>query len=404
MTARSGPPPGVGPGTPVVRAPRAGGLAEEELAPGDSWLAQGALGLGAPALGRNGRSRGPAVQGARPDDPPQASIDDPAPALGISHSGPPPEPAPSIPTGAPSGRPTPALPTSPRDQDGMYRGLLWVARAIEDCSRAFTRVSSRLANLEGRLDRLDEQSQLGANAAQPHPVLPPIDEGRLEKLETLIGEQHAYLSARVDALEERLHQLDVVPLKVSNLQKAIEQLESAQRRGGAVREDRQEPSSLVELQLRELRRELAAAQRKLSSLEGRASEERLSAAVDAAVQRHAERFTGQVALPAGDIEGVYRELDAVAEFVAARSSTTAESLERIAPLEGAVLELRRDLARVLGETGSAAGTAHPHDRLDDLEARLDRLEIAGRKASRLFSALSGAVHVREPADEAHPPA
>jgi hypothetical protein len=43
------------------------------------------------------------------------------------------------------------LPTSPDDRDGMHAALLWVAWAVEECGRGFTRLSSRLGKVEQRL-------------------------------------------------------------------------------------------------------------------------------------------------------------------------------------------------------------------------------------------------------------
>jgi hypothetical protein len=98
-----------------------------------------------------------------------------------------------------------------------------------------------------------------------------------------------------------------------------------------------------------------------------------------------------------------RELDAVAEFVAARSAAAVEGLERIAPLEAAVLELRRDLVRAVGGTNVACATGCSDGRMDELDDRVRRLELSSRKAGRLFAALATAVQVREPADGSSSP-
>jgi hypothetical protein len=77
------------------------------------------------------------------------------------------------------------------------------------------------------------------------------------------------------------------------------------------------------------------------------------------------------------VEGIYRELDSVAEFVASRAAATAESLERLGPIELTLLELRRESDR----------------RLRDVEARMERLESSGRKVERLISAVHEAVQL-----------
>ncbi len=413
MTSRNGQMPGVRPGEPVVLAPRAVRVTNEG---GSTRLAQGALGLGAPGLAQNGDVDSPPVPpgptgGA---DLPEA-VADPYSKRDSGESRRPPVVSPPAPT-SPSGRPRPSFPSSPADQDGIYRGLLWVAWAIEECSRAFTRLSSRLTGVERRLERLE-----AAETQQPaSPPAPSGDDSRLERLEARVAESHSQASGRLDALEERLRQLDFLPLKLTNLQRSVDQLGSAQQRATAMGIHRAGPvggpAGPSDRQLHELQRELAAAQRRLAVLEAKTTErppaasartpvvdeERLVATVEDVVRRHAERLAAQAPAP-GDLEGVYRELDAVAEFVAARSAAAVEGLERIAPLEAAVLELRRDLVGAVGGTNIACATGCTDGRLDELDDRVRRLELSSRKAGRLFAALATAVQVRQPEDGSYSP-
>ncbi len=298
------------------------------------------------------------------------------------------------------GRQAASLPASPADHDGMYRGLLWVAWAVEEVSRGFTRLSCRIADVERRLDRLDSESD--SNGAVKHDQPVGHDEGKLDRLEARIDESQSDAARRIDAVEERLRQLDFLPLKVSNLQRTVDQLESAQKRTVTASPAASVPPASSEREMRELRRELSVTNRRLSALEAQVGKEPVPAVVEAAVRRHAERLASkQEPGAAADLQGVYRELDAVAEFVAARAASTDERLERIAPLEVAVLELRRDLRRALAQLAADHGATDAEVRLRDIEKRLGRLELSGRKADRLLSALEDAVKIGQP-DELHP--
>jgi chromosome segregation ATPase len=152
----------------------------------------------------------------------------------------------------------------------------------------------------------------------------------------------------------------------------------------------------MDAELQELRHELAATNRRLSELDARLGAHPVAAIVQEEVRRQAERLAAQAPPAAVDVEGVYRELDAVAEFVAARAAVTAEGLERIAPLEVAVLELRRDLRRALGDLAAAQAGRDVEPRLREVEARLHGLEASGRKVDHLYRALEEAVHQGQP--------
>ncbi len=96
---------------PIVRAPRAG--SNGQTAADEAWgrLVQQALVLGAP-VSPAGTTSEPQALSAAPE-PATPEDDDPRTV------------------GVPGGRSV-TLPTSPGDQDGIYRGLLWVAWAVEE--------------------------------------------------------------------------------------------------------------------------------------------------------------------------------------------------------------------------------------------------------------------------------
>ena len=381
--------------TPWVRAPRAIRAADGD----DEWdappsiLVERALGFGAPDVEMD------EDEGGAPDQPTGnvRLLDpryEPPPPSDEVQSG---DIAPAL----PGGRPV-SLPTSPSDQDGLYRGVLWVAWAVEECSRGFTRLSARLGSVERRLDLLAAE-----RARDPAPVFdvdrvdarPQPDEdlrADLQQLEATLGEGRLEVRRRIDGLEERLRQLDFVPLKVSNLQRSVDQLSATLRKGAAAESAGPQNSPSMDAELQELRHELAATNRRLSELDARLGAHPVAAIVQEEVRRQAERLAAQAPPAAVDVEGVYRELDAVAEFVAARAAVTAEGLERIAPLEVAVLELRRDLRRALGDLAAAQAGRDVEPRLREVEARLHGLEASGRKVDHLYRALEEAVHQGQP--------
>jgi hypothetical protein len=186
----------------------------------------------------------------------------------------------------------------------VFRGLLWVARAVRECAAAIPRLTERVGDVERRV---------GALAERPAPPA-PLGDG--------LGRDAA---ARLDGVEARLARLD-----------------------GLVKAPAPGPS--VDAQVRDLRRDLGAADRRLAAMELRlAPVESLPARVEELVVRHVDRLAAEtLSLPA-DVEGVYRELDAVAEVMAARHEAVARGLERIATLEAALGELRERVSRFVDE-------------------------------------------------------
>jgi hypothetical protein len=385
--------------TPWVRAPRAVRAArgDDELDAPPSALVERALGFGLPdvAVEPDEEPLGQPTGNVRLLDPRKDPPPPPPPPLEFGASG-----GLGLDDATPGSRPV-SLPTSATDQDGLYRGVLWVAWAVEECSRGFTRLSARLGNLERRVDLLAAQK-----APEPAPVFdvdrgsarPEPDEemrAAVQRLETTIDESRMDARRRIDGLEERLRQLDFVPLKVSNLQRSVDQISAALRKGAAAEPPEPHRDPAVDVELQELRRQLAATNRRMADLDARLGVEPIPVVVEEEVRRHAERLAAQAPPAAVDVEGVYRELDAVAEFVAARAAATAEGLERIAPLEVAVLELRRDLRRAVGDLAAAQAGHELEPRLQEVETRLRAIEIASRKVDRLYTALEDVVQGSE---------
>ncbi len=241
-----------------------------------------------------------------PAGPPPAPF--PPRALGLGAPGDS-RPAPRTVIPPPGGQAVP-LPSSPVDREGMYRSLLWVAWAVEECSRAYSRLSSRVGKLESLVDLLESEpsrsgpvpalaaaappAQMAAPAPAPPPPPPALDLKAVE---------------RIDAIEGRIRQLEYVPLRLAHLQRLVDQLEKAPPPAPAPPPP--PPPEAAPL----------------------APDEQES----------------------GELEAVYQELDRVAEFVAARSDA----------LDKAVHELRR---------AAASNGHDAERRMRELEARLERFE------------------------------
>jgi chaperonin cofactor prefoldin len=289
-----------------------------------------------------------------------------------------------------------SLPASPQDHEGMHQALLWVAWAVEECSRAYTRVSSRVADVERRLADLESAQQVAgvAAATPPEPVGSSVD-AWLEDLTSKLENHRAEMLSRAEGLDRRLRELDFVPLKLSNVQRDLDKLRSGQLAASkAAAKAATPPPPVVPTpspDVARLSRQLKETQRRLEALDKRLGGEPLAVVVGEAVRVETERLTGELSNDKADVEGVYRELDSVAEFVAARAASTAESLERIGPLEIAVLELRRDVGRALAEPIAAQGLQEADRRLRDLDARFEALERTGRRVDRLYEALHGVI-------------
>jgi DNA repair ATPase RecN len=377
--------------TPWVRAPRAVRAGDGD---GDEWDAPPAI-LVERALGLGVADAVDPVDEARPGQP-TGNVRLLDPRQQVSRPVEPAERVEPAEAAAPGGRPA-SLPTSPADQDGLYRGVLWVAWAVEECSRGFTRLSARLGNLERRVDLVAAQKVpepgpvFDADQADRRPQLDDETRAALQRVETTVDEARTEARRRIDGLEERLRQLDFVPLKVSNLQRSVDQLSAALRKGAAAgaAEPPKDPSVGAELQ--DLRQQLTAAHQRLAELDARVGTEPVVVVVEEEVRRHADRLATAAPAARVDVEGVYRELDAVAEFVAARAAATAESLERIGPLEAAVLELRRDVRRAVGDRTAAQAGNDVEPRLQEVEARVRELEASSRQVDRLYRALEHAV-------------
>lgn len=223
-----------------------------------------------------------------------------------------PAPAPPVAAVAPvapaAGPPAPAapkpvrLPSGPTDHEGLYEGLLWVVRGLEECGRAFTRLSGRVARVEARLAELESA--------------PPA-------------------AARLDALDARLRRLESAPAAAPA---PVAPAPAAPA----------PPPADVTAVLAGMRRALATAQVRLARLEGR----------DRAVSLP-DDLAGHVTALEEDVVGVYRELDGIAQRVDDRLRTVAPDPGRLDALERRVDTLDARLARRAASLDRLAATAPP---------------------------------------------
>lgn len=183
-----------------------------------------------------------------------------------------------------------------------------------------------------------------------------------------------------------------VPAELRRLVQAS--IEAAEQRARSRLDSMDERLLKVTAHVGELRGQVAAVDGRLSALESRISSlEALPTVVEDLVTSHVDRLGAQLAGLPNDVEGVYRELDAVAEVMATRTASISQSLDRLGPLESAVLEVRHELGRAV-ESVQSARSDHSRtqdQRIEDLQRRIDFLESPGVDLERLHQALGRVV-------------
>lgn len=279
--------------------------------------------------------------------------------------------------------PPPPPPPPPRpvtagkeEQDGLTAKLQWLERAVEECSRAFTRLGSRLRTVEGRLEALEEQSQKVVAAPPVPPVVsapvaaappamapPPSLQPELDRLAARIKALEEQQGRRVDFAEPE----PVAPVAAPGVAAAV-------AAGG--------------VDLAKLREQVDAAQRRVAALELRTTPRSLTKVVSDIVAEQVERVAAEMVPGAGDLESVYREVESVVEQVSARESRMAIELGRVASLEREVADLRTTLGRVVAGLDAFRDLTKPDRRLVELESRLNRLEGPVSEAEPLLRALA----------------
>ncbi|MGI9023552.1 MAG: hypothetical protein ACR2HV_10060, partial [Acidimicrobiales bacterium] len=279
------------------------------------------------------------------------------------------------------------MPASPFDQEGVYRGLLWVVEAALECGRMFAGLARQLAGFEQRLEALESRRS---------------DEGRDTEF-------------RISVVEQRVLEVEAFSPWIEQVQQALDDFARAQadeaEAAAAVAAQRElvpvapEPAAPavsavdeVEPLLAELRAEIVEARRRERVLEVRLAQLEAQPTMEQVAAEQFHRLAAQLPGAQAEIEGVYRELDSVAEQVAQRDAVVTRSLQRLGPLEKrlAPLEkrlgplekyvdgLRDDLGRVAAQLAALAGVdVGVVEWMGNVDARMTSLESSAAIVERL---------------------
>lgn len=320
--------------TPGVSAPQAPPLTAAPRAPKPP----------APAR-RMTAPRGPAPAAAAP---PAA----PAPAVAPPAVAPPPgeSPAGESPAMAPSGGPDPA----------------------SEFGRMFGRLLVRMGNVERRLDGLDERLQATpAGGAGPAPGRDPAAEAQEAERE-YDRQMLTWLADRVEALTA--------------------DMADQRRQGDGLRQALDDAVSRAQTVSGEIAGLHAQLGERALALEARMAQlESLPSAMESVATDQFHRLAAELPSAPVDIEAVYKELDSVAEVLAARDAAVSQGLKQVGSLEATVSGLCDDFLRLVDElAASRAAEEEAQERLRALEQRLAVLESPEHQVDRLYSALDRA--------------
>ncbi len=293
-----------------------------------------------------------------------------------------------------------ALASSPSDPESLRRGLLWVAGEVQACEQALRQATDQVASVSSRLAVLEAREQATARATAG------IDSFRREFV-WLTGEVQARnadltrTSDRVTALETRdAHdvrgELDRYATEVSGAADFAELARAALRSAlleGAVRELRDEMEKVTHDLLTNQQAAMAHVAGRTAPLEGALHELRREldrVADESAATNHAvrteifnhvtaldQRLQGVEAIPS-DLDGIYREVDRLSGHLSDGQGVLAEIIDRLRPLEDAVVAARQELLDARGVHPSPAARFDADEQY--ITGRLDALEgdITGR--------------------------
>ena len=194
------------------------------------------------------------------------------------------------------------------------------------------------------------------------------------------------LSAAMGALEHKLNELGRAQVVFQDALTSHPGLRSAQR------------------SVEQLRRELTAVRSVLGALDARVQElQTLPAAMEEVAAQQFERLVSEMLSLPVDLEGLYREMDRIAERVTAREDTAALTAERVRFVAEAVMTMRQDLDLVVGSVAEIRqAQAETQAWRDGLERRLAALESPGTQVERLYRALARVVEEADADPSADP--
>ena len=357
----------------------------------------------------------PAPAAVQRPEPAPAPAPAPAPEPAVSPERP--EPAPTGESGPPR-RPGP-MPTSADDREGVYRGVLWAARAAQELGRVLTTLTERVEALEQRLSGLEAAEGSRPSGGPGNFWGETVDPG-LGGANAVAGEVAALRAAVTTATEQVGQQVSRLAAEVSGTQQRgderftatearLAEVESLSADVGALEHKLNELGRAqvvfqdaltshpglrsTQRSVEQLRGELTTARRVLGGLNAKVQElQSLPTVMEEVAARQFERLVSEMLSLPLDIEGLYREMDSIAERVTAREDTAASTAERVGFVAEAVVAMRQDLDRVIGSLAEIREVqAEAQAWRDGLERRLAALESPGAEVERLYQALARVV-------------
>lgn len=224
----------------------------------------------------------------------------------------------------------------------------------------FGRLLVRIGNVERRLDGFDERLQ-AAPAAEAQEAEREYDRqmltwlaDRVEALTADMAEQRRQGDALRQALDNAVNRAQTLSGEMAGLQAQLG-----------------ERALALEVRMAEL--------------------ESLPSAMEGVATDQFHRLVAELPSAPVDIEAVYKELDSVAEVLAARDAAVHHGLQQVGSLEATVSGLCDDFVRLVDElAASRAAEEEAQERLRSLEQRLGVLESPEHQVNRLYSALDRA--------------
>lgn len=277
-----------------------------------------------------------------------------------------------------------------------------------ELGRVFSRLLVRMANVERRLDGFEERvhavtepDESAARTEDPGKAALEADReydrqmlswlaDRVEALTAEIGEQRRQAEVGADAVGRAVNRTETVSVEVDGLRAQVDHLVASQEQPDPpeVCPDHQRLAPTVA----DMEREAAVAADRALAVEARVAQlETLPSMMDEVATRQFQRLAAELPSAPVDIEAVYKELDSVAEVLAARDAAVARGLEQVESLGAAVSGLRDDVVRLADAlAASRAADEESRDRIRTLEHRLDVMDSPEHDVERLYTALDRA--------------
>jgi len=249
--------------------------------------------------------------------------------------------------------------------DQRLQGVETLQNDLDGVYRELDRVSGHISGGDGVLAQLADRFR-------------PLEDALLVTREELLEARgsHPSAAARLDDLARRAEAPDEEIVR--RFEGVAAEFESVARRADAFDDQ-------VTRRLEGVAAELAGVGRRIDVVGERIdlTDERVDT-IGERVNAIDERMAALSVLTS-DIEGMYRELDRVAELTLSRDSALAQVADRTTPLEISVANLRQELDRLAGEVlvgqqGALAGVAA---RIDEVAGRVDPLELLADRVAEL---------------------